>query len=176
MAESSSHNPPSPEITPKEEHVTLDKPESQNPFLPTDLVVSDFISKCCLKEAFTRDPTHYKEYLCEFWYTTKTLDDSTIWVSTPTGRIRGDIGITTFRNDFRAHYLPYSDKTKSARDRLKIIHTDSSTNEESRADEISKKIKLEDLSDLMKDTRSAFFTPDSPQDEPIIVLDKSEEE
>ncbi|GJU09535.1 hypothetical protein Tco_1131931 [Tanacetum coccineum] len=42
------------------------------------------------------------------------------------------------------------------------------TNEESRADEISKKIKLENLSDLLKDTRSAFFTPDSPQDEPII--------
>ncbi|GJT82774.1 hypothetical protein Tco_1057116 [Tanacetum coccineum] len=46
----------------------------------------------------------------------------------------------------------------------------------SSADEISKKIKLEDLSDLLKDTRSAFFTPDSPQDEPIIVSDESEEE
>ncbi|GKB51405.1 hypothetical protein Tco_0902158, partial [Tanacetum coccineum] len=50
------------------------------------------------------------------------------------------------------------------------------TNEESRADEISKKIKLEDLLGLLKDTRSAFFTPDSPQDEPIIVSDESEEE
>ncbi|GKC55687.1 hypothetical protein Tco_1083285 [Tanacetum coccineum] len=68
--------------TPKEELVTLDKPESPNPFLPADEVeftfeeiafttnnevallytshpnseyfreVSDFISKCCLKEAF----------------------------------------------------------------------------------------------------------------------------
>ncbi|GKF88130.1 hypothetical protein Tco_0259007 [Tanacetum coccineum] len=28
----------------------------------------------------------------------------------------------------------------------------------------------------MKDTRSTFFTPDSPQDELIIVLDESEEE
>ncbi|GJS78366.1 hypothetical protein Tco_0728247 [Tanacetum coccineum] len=68
------------------------------------------------------------------------------------------------------------DKTKSARDGLEISHTDSGTNEKSRVDEISKKIKLEDLSDLMKDTRSAFFTPDSPQDEPIIVSDESEEE
>ncbi|GKF83107.1 hypothetical protein Tco_0244763, partial [Tanacetum coccineum] len=34
MAESSSHSPPSPEITPKEEPVTLDKPESPTPFLP----------------------------------------------------------------------------------------------------------------------------------------------
>nr|GEX96832.1 hypothetical protein [Tanacetum cinerariifolium] len=52
----------------------------------------------------------------------------------------------------------------------------SSINEESRDDEITKKIKLKDLSDLLKDTRSAFFTPDSPQDEPIIVSDESEEE
>ncbi|GKB63364.1 retrovirus-related pol polyprotein from transposon TNT 1-94 [Tanacetum coccineum] len=37
-------------------------------------------------------PTQYKEYLSEFWYTAKTLDDSKIWVSTPTGRIKGDIG------------------------------------------------------------------------------------
>nr|GEW31117.1 retrovirus-related Pol polyprotein from transposon TNT 1-94 [Tanacetum cinerariifolium] len=57
------------------------------------------------------------------------------------------------------------------------IHTlTTSINEESRANEISKKIKLKDLSDLMKDTRSAFFTPDSLQDEPIIISDESEEE
>ncbi|GKD94766.1 hypothetical protein Tco_1374603, partial [Tanacetum coccineum] len=68
------------------------------------------------------------------------------------------------------------DQTKSARDGLKTAHSDSCTNEESKADEISKKIKLEDLSDILKDIRSAFFTPDSLQDEPIIVLDKSEEE
>ncbi|GJY22825.1 hypothetical protein Tco_0396483, partial [Tanacetum coccineum] len=35
---------------------------------------------------------------------------------------------------------------------------------------------LEDLSDILKDTRSAFFTPDSPTDKPIIVSDKSKEE
>ncbi|GKC54322.1 hypothetical protein Tco_1077067 [Tanacetum coccineum] len=54
--------------------------------------VSDFNSKWCLKEAFIRVPTQYKEYLSEFWYTTKTLDDSKIWVSTLTKGIRGDIG------------------------------------------------------------------------------------
>ncbi|GJT43879.1 retrovirus-related pol polyprotein from transposon TNT 1-94 [Tanacetum coccineum] len=64
------------------------------------------------------------------------------------------------------------DQTKSARDGLKIAHTDSGTNKESIADEISKKIKLKDLSDLLKDTISALFTPDSPQDEPIIVSDE----
>ncbi|GJW16938.1 hypothetical protein Tco_0024374 [Tanacetum coccineum] len=68
------------------------------------------------------------------------------------------------------------DKTKSVGDGLKTAHTDLGANEESRADEISKKIKLEDLSNLLKDTRSAFFTPDSPPDEPIIILDESEEE
>ncbi|GJZ32167.1 hypothetical protein Tco_0577603 [Tanacetum coccineum] len=67
------------------------------------------------------------------------------------------------------------DQTKSTEDGLKTTHTNLGTNEESRYDEISKKIKLEDLSDLMKDTRFAFFTPDSPQDEHIIVLDESEE-
>ncbi|GJS38351.1 hypothetical protein Tco_0563394 [Tanacetum coccineum] len=37
-------------------------------------------------------------------------------------------------------------------------------------------VKLEDLSNILKDTRSAFFTLDSPTDEPIIVSDESEEE
>ncbi|GKA13315.1 retrovirus-related pol polyprotein from transposon TNT 1-94 [Tanacetum coccineum] len=70
--------------------------------------VSDFISKCCLKEAFTRAPNQYKEYLSEFWYTTKVLPDYKIWVSTPIGEVRGEIGITTFRNSLRGQYLPYS--------------------------------------------------------------------
>ncbi|GKA88185.1 hypothetical protein Tco_0809949 [Tanacetum coccineum] len=64
------------------------------------------------------------------------------------------------------------DETISAGDGLKTAHTNSGTNEESRADEISKKIKLEDLSDPMKDTRSAFFTLDSLHDEPIIISDE----
>ncbi|GJU15452.1 hypothetical protein Tco_1143418, partial [Tanacetum coccineum] len=344
MVASSSHNPSLHKITPKEEHVTLDRPESPNPFLPADQIefsfdeialttnnevsllyplhpnskyikeVSDFISKCCLKEAFTRALTQYKEYLCEFWYTAKTLDDSKIWASTPIGGIRGYICINTFRNALRAHYLPHSsmyvsppsitiveatdgsnhsvfrwenrwpgsniqqgcqhlvlsgqwgkgkkpraksglrrkqsskhtsesnteaskskigqseketqsssakdkspshplpptpvvcemhkevqqaaggptslgatneegshphlssDQTKSARDGLKTIHTDSGINEESKADVISKKIKLEDLSNLLKDIRYAFFTLDSLQDEPIIVSNENEEE
>ncbi|GJY91866.1 hypothetical protein Tco_0507648 [Tanacetum coccineum] len=138
MAESSSQNPSSPNLTPKEEHVTLDKPKSPNPFLPAIQVeftfkeiafttnnevallypshpnqeyfkdVSDLISKCCLKETFTRAPNQYKEYLSELWYTAKVLPDSKIWVSTPTGEVRGEIGITTFRNALRAQYLPHS--------------------------------------------------------------------
>ncbi|GKG45134.1 hypothetical protein Tco_0495212 [Tanacetum coccineum] len=65
------------------------------------------------------------------------------------------------------------DKTKSAGHGLKTTHTDLSTNEESRSDEISKKIKLEDISNLMYDTRSDFISTDFPEDEPIIVTDKS---
>ncbi|GKE11017.1 hypothetical protein Tco_1414568 [Tanacetum coccineum] len=38
MAESSSQNPSSPEINPKEEPITFDKPESLNPFLPESQV------------------------------------------------------------------------------------------------------------------------------------------
>ncbi|GKA38877.1 hypothetical protein Tco_0731428, partial [Tanacetum coccineum] len=68
------------------------------------------------------------------------------------------------------------DKIKSAGDGLKTTHTDLGTNEESRSDVILKKIKLEDLLNLMQDTRSAFFSPDSLEDEPIIITDESEEE
>ncbi|GKA92992.1 hypothetical protein Tco_0814978 [Tanacetum coccineum] len=78
MAESSSHNPSSPEITPKEEPVTLDKPKSVNPFLPVDQI--------------------------EFSFDEGTNNE----VSTPTGGIRGDISITTFWNALRAHYLSHS--------------------------------------------------------------------
>ncbi|GKE79940.1 hypothetical protein Tco_1549940, partial [Tanacetum coccineum] len=68
------------------------------------------------------------------------------------------------------------DKTKSIGGGLKTAHTDSGSIEESRADDLSKKIKLEDLSEFLKDKRSLFFTPDSPKDEPIIITDESEED
>nr|GEX26464.1 hypothetical protein [Tanacetum cinerariifolium] len=73
-----------------------------------------------------------------------------------------------------AHPQLNSDKTKSAGDGLKTTHPTLSTNEESGADNISRKVKLEDLADIFKDTRSSFFTPDSPTDEPIIVSDVAE--
>ncbi|GKC10248.1 hypothetical protein Tco_1001858 [Tanacetum coccineum] len=44
------------------------------------------------------------------------------------------------------------------------------------ADSTAEADPLEDSSDILKDTRSTFFTPDSPTDEPIIISDKSEEE
>ncbi|GKA26565.1 hypothetical protein Tco_0712674 [Tanacetum coccineum] len=48
---------------------------------------------------------------------------------------------------------------------LSFDHILAGANEESRADDISRKVKMEDLSDILKDTRSAFFTLDSPTDE-----------
>ncbi|GJY12968.1 hypothetical protein Tco_0382277 [Tanacetum coccineum] len=73
MAESSIQNPSSPNLTPKEEPVTLNKPESPNPFLPAIQV--EFTFK-------------------EISFTTNNevvLPDSNIWVSTPTGEVRGEI-------------------------------------------------------------------------------------
>nr|GEZ73697.1 hypothetical protein [Tanacetum cinerariifolium] len=49
-------------------------------------------------------------------------------------------------------------------------------NKESKADDISLIVKLEDLSDILKDTRSTFFNADSLPDEPIIVSDESKAE
>ncbi|GJX52663.1 hypothetical protein Tco_0281032 [Tanacetum coccineum] len=68
------------------------------------------------------------------------------------------------------------DKTKSARDGSKTTYTVLGTNKESGFEKMSKKIKMEDISHLMQDARSAFFTHDSPPNEPIIVLDESKEE
>ncbi|GJR44867.1 hypothetical protein Tco_1312970 [Tanacetum coccineum] len=76
MVESSLQNPSSPKITPKEEYVTLDKPESPNPFLPATQVEFTFG-----EIAFT---TNNEVAL--------TLADSKVWVSTPTGGIRREIG------------------------------------------------------------------------------------
>ncbi|GJV86952.1 hypothetical protein Tco_1530890 [Tanacetum coccineum] len=146
MAESSSHNPSSPKITHKEELVTLDKPESPNLFLPIDQI--EFIFEDI---AFTtNNELHY--------YIPCTQTQNTF------GRCQ-----TSFLNTLDDTRFGVSTPTGG-------IRGDIGTNEESRANDISKKIKLEDLPDLLKDTRSAFFTPDSPQDEPIIVSDESEEE
>nr|GEU53943.1 hypothetical protein [Tanacetum cinerariifolium] len=159
MAESSSHKSPSPEI--KEEPITLDKPE-----------------------AFIIAPTQYKEYLSEFC---SAKDKSPSHPSPPTlvvGEMHKkaqqaasgptSLGATDFTDE--ADLEISAPHTLTTGDGLKTAHTTSSVNEESGADDISQKGKLEDLADILKDTRSAFFTPDSLTDEPIIVLDVSEEE
>ncbi|GJV25023.1 hypothetical protein Tco_1377718 [Tanacetum coccineum] len=102
--------PTSPKVTLKEEPDTQDRPNSPNPFLPADQVEFTFdeITFTTNNKVALLYPSHPKsEY---FQYTTKTLEDSKIWVSTSTGGIRGEICITTFRNALRAHYLPHSSK------------------------------------------------------------------
>nr|GEU88544.1 retrovirus-related Pol polyprotein from transposon TNT 1-94 [Tanacetum cinerariifolium] len=60
------------------------------------------------REAFTRIPNQYKEYMSEFWYTAKPFMNSKVWFSTPTrGYFRGEVGVTTFRNAIRANYLSH---------------------------------------------------------------------
>ncbi|GKD85024.1 hypothetical protein Tco_1356178 [Tanacetum coccineum] len=110
MAESSSHNPSSPEITLKEEPVTHDKPKIPNLFLPADQIEFSFdeIAFTTNNEVALLYPSHpNSKYFRE--YTAKNLDNSKIWVSTPTGGIRGDMSITTFKNAPRVEATDGSD-------------------------------------------------------------------
>nr|GEU32112.1 hypothetical protein [Tanacetum cinerariifolium] len=72
------------------------------------LCVFDFIFKCCIREAFTRSPIQYKEYLYEFWYSVNALDNSKVSFSIPTGGIYGVLGVNTFRKAIGTHYLSHS--------------------------------------------------------------------
>ncbi|GKC71802.1 hypothetical protein Tco_1117685 [Tanacetum coccineum] len=72
------------------------------------LKVSDFIFECCLREAFTRSTTMYKEYLVYFWYTAKVQESQRVWFSTPSRVTHREVGLTSFRNAIRANYLAHS--------------------------------------------------------------------
>ncbi|GJY06369.1 hypothetical protein Tco_0373423, partial [Tanacetum coccineum] len=50
----------------------------------------------------------YKEYLAEFWYSSKALENSKVSFFVPTGGIYGEVRVNTFRNAIGAHYLPHS--------------------------------------------------------------------
>ncbi|GJT47879.1 hypothetical protein Tco_0974036 [Tanacetum coccineum] len=50
----------------------------------------------------------YKEYLAEFWYSAKALENSKVFFTIPTGGIFREVGVNTFRNAIGAHYLPHS--------------------------------------------------------------------
>nr|GEU50860.1 hypothetical protein [Tanacetum cinerariifolium] len=52
----------------------------------------------------------YKEYLTEFWYSAKALENSKVYFSTSTCGIYGEVGINTFRKSTGAHYLHHSSK------------------------------------------------------------------
>ncbi|GKC94110.1 hypothetical protein Tco_1159552 [Tanacetum coccineum] len=70
--------------------------------------VFDFISKYYLRKPFTRSPNMYKEYLAEFWYSAKALENFKVFFSIPTSGIFEEVGVNTFRNAIGAHYLPHS--------------------------------------------------------------------
>nr|GEX53870.1 hypothetical protein [Tanacetum cinerariifolium]GEX54197.1 hypothetical protein [Tanacetum cinerariifolium]GEX54204.1 hypothetical protein [Tanacetum cinerariifolium] len=80
-------------------------------------------------------------------------------------------------NDSIPHQHGMEEGTKNYAPSHTFARTNPGTNKESRSDDISKKIKLEDLSDLMinQDDETIIVT-DSPNDEPIIVTDESKEE
>ncbi|GJZ82529.1 hypothetical protein Tco_0647702 [Tanacetum coccineum] len=81
-----------------------------HPNKDTLLIVSYFISKCHLREAFTRSPIQYKEYLVEFWYTTKVLKNSSnVWFPTPIGVVLGEVGLNSFKKAIRVNYLKHLD-------------------------------------------------------------------
>nr|GEX13456.1 hypothetical protein [Tanacetum cinerariifolium] len=70
--------------------------------------VSDFISLYCLREPFTRSPNMYKEYIVEFWYSTKALKHTKVSFLIPTGGIYEEVRVNTFINAIGAHYLSHS--------------------------------------------------------------------
>nr|GEZ61473.1 hypothetical protein [Tanacetum cinerariifolium] len=59
-------------------------------------------------EPFTKSSKMYKEYLAEFWYSAKALENSKVSFSVPTSGIYGEVGVNTFRNSIVSHYLPHS--------------------------------------------------------------------
>nr|GEW96802.1 hypothetical protein [Tanacetum cinerariifolium] len=60
------------------------------------------------RKPFTKSPNMYKEYLAEFLYPAKAVDNSKISFSTTTGGIYGEVGVNTFRKAVGAHYLSHS--------------------------------------------------------------------
>nr|GEY58038.1 hypothetical protein [Tanacetum cinerariifolium] len=56
------------------------------------------------------DPPLAMEYLAEFWYSAKALENSKVSFSIPTRGIHCKVGLNTFRNAIGAHYLPHSNE------------------------------------------------------------------
>ncbi|GKE56700.1 hypothetical protein Tco_1495885, partial [Tanacetum coccineum] len=152
--------------------------------------VSDFISKYCLRKPFTRSPNMYKEYLAEFWYSAKTLENSKVFFSTPTGGIYGEVGVNTFRNAIGAHYLPHFSKYV-APPSIDIVRPwvweavpakgtlKNSTGPHVLADQT--KSASEGLETVLTQPitgkgASSVANLDSPEDDPVIIVDDSDED
>nr|GEU37036.1 hypothetical protein [Tanacetum cinerariifolium] len=62
------------------------------------------------RKPFTKSPNMYQEYLAEFWYSAKALENSKVSFLIPTGGIYEEVGLNTFRNVIGAHYISHSSK------------------------------------------------------------------
>ncbi|GJT57240.1 retrovirus-related pol polyprotein from transposon TNT 1-94 [Tanacetum coccineum] len=76
----------------KKDHIL--KGDIELHFIPTEYQLVDNFTK-------PLDEPTFKRLIVE-------LEESKVWVSTPTSGVGGDIGITTFRNALRARYPPHS--------------------------------------------------------------------
>nr|GEX02347.1 hypothetical protein [Tanacetum cinerariifolium] len=141
----------------------------------------------------------YKEYLAEFWYSAIALDNSKVSFSIPFGGIYGKVGVNTFRNAIGAHYLPYSSEyvappsidivrpwfetigygeTVPAKGTLKksMLPPRWSLVARQIKEEASNTIKLKDLEKLVSQVQRSFKDPNLPEDDPVIIVDDSDED
>nr|GEX74710.1 hypothetical protein [Tanacetum cinerariifolium] len=142
----------------------------------------------------------YKEYLLEFWYSTKALEKSKVFFLTPTSGIYGNVKVNTFRNAIRAHYLPHSSEyvappsidivrqwfetirygeavpAKGTLKKSLFPPRASSITRQVKDEEASSIIKSQDLAKLVLNVKPSFKDLDSPKDDPVIVVDDSDED
>nr|GFA39298.1 hypothetical protein [Tanacetum cinerariifolium] len=110
----------------------------------------------------------YKEYLIEFWYSPKALENSKVSFSIPT-------------SGTNPHVL--SNQTQSVSEGLKTIHTQPTTRKRTsfiarqvEEEESSRTIKLEDLAKLVSNVQTSFKDLDSPEDDHVIFVNDSDED
>nr|GEX58862.1 hypothetical protein [Tanacetum cinerariifolium] len=154
------------------------------------------------REPFTRSSNMYKEYLAEFWHSSKALEIFKVSFYVLTGGIYSEVGVKTFRNAIGAYYLRHSSeyvappsinivrpwfetirygKTVPAKGTLKKSllpprWRDNSIARQVEEEGASNNIKLEDLAKLVSNMQSSFKDLDSPEDDHVIVVDDINED
>nr|GFA00263.1 hypothetical protein [Tanacetum cinerariifolium] len=131
----------------------------------------------------------YKEYLAKFWYSAIALDNSKVSFSIPSGGIYGE-GMNEGTKNTLYDYLftgtdPHvlADQTKSVSEGLETVIAQprtgkraSSVARQIKEEEASSTIKLKDLAKLVLNVQPSFKDLDSPEDDPVIVVDDSDED
>ncbi|GJU80549.1 hypothetical protein Tco_1282914 [Tanacetum coccineum] len=85
-------------------------PQQEQPFVAAKQVgfnLEDIILNTNNEKPIYQISNMYKEYLAEFWYSAKALENSKVSFSIPTAGIHDVVGVNTFRNAIGAHYLPH---------------------------------------------------------------------